>query len=693
MDNKRRVGLLILTFFYLCSPTVGKNDKENGKFAAEIWCKVKYFIGYTSQTCQSAGATSPSSSGDSNNSSNTVCSNTTTVDEGYTDFIIPFCSNTSSGTNCGWSFDTNNTTMTADETPLFQALGYWLYKEGTSYHIEISSKSNLSILVKLYGENATRSVNTDTLCKGATFDDRCNLYSQSFGYRIDLNNDLKCRLCGNPAKPLSVLKVNFTFGDEKGSAISPKDAATAMKDLRSVADMMGNLTAAAISIGPVSGVMVKANNISTVQTLSIVQSDNLSIVESEDVFSKYPISLSVPKEAFEIAFRSQNTTFAGVFKFPNLGQDTQNTLYNSIYAIEMGVNVSNLSNPIRLNIKLDKEGTRNYTCSSWDGEGNATNWTTDGCFTSLLNGTVTCECSHLTFFAVLMTQDPSNYISKVDLDTLTYITYIGCGMSMFFLGIALLKHAVVRNTRHGSKILANLFVALFLLNLLFLSNTWMTNLNNVILCKAVASLMHYFMLSSFNWFAVEAFHLCLQIYRYSSSDIHNYMVKVCIAGWAPSMFVVMGIFSVGKYGNLTITTYSGNSVSMCWITDSFLHYVVNTSYYSLIFLFTFITFIIMLHWLHLLRSKIGSSQLSGRAGIFTIVGLFCSLGLSWGFAFFSYGALRVPSYYIFTILNSFQGFILFLYYYKTNMAPVQSSQTNTSVSTLNIFDNPYVVKK
>lgn len=36
-------------------------------------------------------------------------------------------------------------------------------------------------------------------------------------------------------------------------------------------------------------------------------------------------------------------------------------------------------------------------------------------------------------------------------------------------------------------------------------------------------------------------------------------------------------------------------------------------------------------------------------------GLCSILGVSWGFVFFAYGILRIPAYYIFTVLSSFQG--------------------------------------
>lgn len=98
----------------------------------------------------------------------------------------------------------------------------------------------------------------------------------------------------------------------------------------------------------------------------------------------------------------------------------------------------------------------------------------------------------------------------------------------------------------------------------------------------------------------------------------------------------------------------------CWITDPTVHYVVNIGYYSAIFLFTSLTFVVMLRWLCLLRHKCSSiismsAKSSRPSDALTIMGLCCILGLSWGFAFFAYGPMQIPAYYIFSILNSFQG--------------------------------------
>uniref|UniRef100_A0A8C9SP43 Adhesion G protein-coupled receptor G3-like n=1 Tax=Scleropages formosus TaxID=113540 RepID=A0A8C9SP43_SCLFO len=250
-----------------------------------------------------------------------------------------------------------------------------------------------------------------------------------------------------------------------------------------------------------------------------------------------------------------------------------------------------------------------------------------------------------------------------DLQSLTYITYIGCGMSMFFLAFQthcfFMKPSFLPRRTKASKstrILINLFLAMFLLNLTFLSNEWVANIKNNFSCIFIAMATHYFMLSTITWFAIEAFQLYLQLIKVFNIDIRHYMHIFLYLPSAMPFVAPLGIVISGNYGNLTIYA-NGTTAHMCWIRNNTVEYIVNIGYYAVVFLFTSIIFIAVLKRIVYLKSaKVGSpSQRSITKELFTVLGLCALLGITWGFAFFSYGPLRIPSYYIFTILNSFQG--------------------------------------
>ncbi len=50
-----------------------------------------------------------------------------------------------------------------------------------------------------------------------------------------------------------------------------------------------------------------------------------------------------------------------------------------------------------------------------------------------------------------------------------------------------------------------------------------------------------------------------------------------------------------------------------------------------------------------------SKRKTFRKQLMMVLSLFLLFGLTWSVAFFSYGPMLIPSYYIFSVLNSFQG--------------------------------------
>lgn len=95
----------------------------------------------------------------------------------------------------------------------------------------------------------------------------------------------------------------------------------------------------------------------------------------------------------------------------------------------------------------------------------------------------------------------------------------------------------------------------------------------------------------------------------------------------------------------------------CWISDAAVHQGVNIGYYVIVFIFTFSVFILTARQIVILKPATVKAQdiSSIKTNSCSILGLFLLLGITWAFAFFSYGPLLIASYYIFTILNSFQG--------------------------------------
>ncbi|KAL3979540.1 methylenetetrahydrofolate dehydrogenase(NAD+) / 5,10-methenyltetrahydrofolate cyclohydrolase [Sarotherodon galilaeus] len=557
-----------------------------------------------------------------------------------------------------------------------------------------------------------RCINTSTVCKESTYsEESCSNMTPDLrnDYIINISTTTtNCVNCNNPVKKPEEKKVLNTTLTSGGGEIN---AAKAVKLMNDISNLAANISgsSAEITVGEgVKGVLVKETHKDEVtEVLFAYQSpnDSINIIDNTETLKTFSRAVTVPKEAFDKAV-AQNVSipFAAVFRFINMAKDEKNStvLGNEVLAIEMGATIANLTDNI--NIVFTNMTYRGIpSCHSWNGQGSLPNWTSDGCVTNITEHGITCQCSHLTFFAILMT--PLNEtISASDFKNLTVITQVGCGLSMFFLAIVLFMHFLSRRIKasNATNILINLVCALFLLNLTFLVNNYVANLKNSVGCKIMAALMHYFMLATFTWFAAQAFHLCLSLYTGGKITIHRYILKIAITSWILPSVIGIVLLSIGKYGEQVIsyqnTGNAADNVMMCWITDNSVHLIINIGYYALVFLFTFTTFIIMMSWLCCLRNVKGAKAKGDQSSIniISVMGLCFMLGITWGFAFFAYGVFQVPALYLFTILNSFQGFFLFIYYYKTSrILPPPSDVKSSSVSnitdktSLSSFKNPY----
>ncbi|XP_023208170.1 adhesion G-protein coupled receptor G2-like [Xiphophorus maculatus] len=500
--------------------------------------------------------------------------------------------------------------------------------------------------------------------------------------------NVTCTLPGKQAE--TTLNINVS-----GTPINAAKAANIMNNLASTLSLMGNASTAEIKMGNVTGVIAKLpKQNQTSMNFGFTSDGNVNILQENDVVMGFSRSVYLPKEASEMAVEN-NGSFAGVLLFPDIPEIDQNRslFQNEMMGIEMGANIFNLSQTINIQFTNMNTTGLNATCVSWDGENNngtEANWTTEGCLTTEVNGRITCNCSHLTFFAILMSplpggKDGSNsngIISSSDLKTLTQITKAGCGISLFFLGVALFMHFLVRKNKASEavKILMNLFVALFLLNLCFLINESIAKLKVLAACVAMAATLHYSMLATFTWFFIQALHLYFNLHQIST-DIKYYMCKICSTGWVVPAVVVVGLLASSKYDFIEVVGDNGTSVSMCWIPDPTIHTGVNIGFYSIVFVFTLTVFVVTVVQIkHFSSKKEKTQDISTKKRFFSLLGLFCLLGITWGFAFFSYGPLLLPSYYIFTILNSFQGFFLFVYYYFSSRVIIDDVKQSKSSS-------------
>ncbi|XP_077941127.1 adhesion G protein-coupled receptor G3 isoform X2 [Gasterosteus aculeatus] len=319
-------------------------------------------------------------------------------------------------------------------------------------------------------------------------------------------------------------------------------------------------------------------------------------------------------------------------------------------------------------------------CNYFDEKGGL--WKTDGCITNVTQTEITCDCDHATPFAILLMRGP---ISEVHWQILSSISYIGCGLSAFFTALSLVIHVFSRNDRLDVSISIHVSLsgALFLLNATFLLTEWGATVDLDWVCVFVAAFMHYSLLCCFTWMAIEALHLYLLLIKVFNTYFKHYLAKLSLAGWGIPAVIVAVSLSVKDfkqfYGVTQMRVADTNRTNaICWITDDSFFYSLNLVYFTLIFIFnTGILIAVASKVCHMERVTRGRSGPAAgakaatqgnpvrfgdtcRSGL-TVMGITCLMGTTWGLAFLGAGYVNYPILYLFCILNSTQGFFIFLW--------------------------------
>uniref|UniRef100_A0A671QC34 Adhesion G protein-coupled receptor G3 n=1 Tax=Sinocyclocheilus anshuiensis TaxID=1608454 RepID=A0A671QC34_9TELE len=284
------------------------------------------------------------------------------------------------------------------------------------------------------------------------------------------------------------------------------------------------------------------------------------------------------------------------------------------------------------------------------------NWSTDGCNTTIDSGDFVCSCNHLSFFAVLIVSTFSHIV------LLNYISYIGSALSIAFTALMIVMFLCLRKKQceHSVIIHVQLSGSLFLLHTSFLCSVWFSGQRDIdSVCQALGLLLHWCLLATFTWTAIEGFHLYLLLVRVFNIYIKRYLLKLSLVGWGVPTITVMICGVTKVYGKYTFyTDKEGSTVTpLCWISTQIVSYITVNGYLGLVMLFNMVMLGVMLVKMHKLRSRplqIKDHRRRAWKEWVSLVGLSCSLGVPWVLAFSTHGLLSLPSLYVFSILNSFQ---------------------------------------
>ncbi|XP_034381842.1 adhesion G-protein coupled receptor G2-like isoform X1 [Cyclopterus lumpus] len=142
--------------------------------------------------------------------------------------------------------------------------------------------------------------------------------------------------------------------------------------------------------------------------------------------------------------------------------------------------------------------------------------------------------------------------------------------------------------------------------------------------------------------------------------------------------------------------------AICWITDDSFFYSLNLVYFTLIFIFNTGILIAVASNICKMKQVFRSSSRPGAGAegatqgdpmkfgescrsSLTVMGLTCLMGITWGLAFLGSGYVNYTILYLFCILNSTQGFFIFLWICltakKQRTRDMEETLTSTAVKT------------
>ncbi|KAJ8046777.1 Adhesion G-protein coupled receptor G4 [Holothuria leucospilota] len=314
---------------------------------------------------------------------------------------------------------------------------------------------------------------------------------------------------------------------------------------------------------------------------------------------------------------------------------------------------------------LETEGKIfNPVCVFWDYEadGGNGNWSSDGCYYKGMtrDGQILCRCDHLTNFAVLMDIYGQGTIDPAQEKVLEILSFVGCGVSIVGLITTIAVYMSQKKLRklQPSKILVGLCVALLGLYLSFIA----TAISNTIKlgkvpCSIVAAVFHFFALNALAWMGVEGVNMYLLFVKVFNTYITNFMYKaIGFTTGVPLLIVALTV---------AVTRRGYTKQDFCFLDKWPLIFGVITPV-GIIVSGNFIIFVLVIR--QLLKSKAvkKSEKVKKRQNLKrarNALSIMSLIGLTWSLGFLSLVyVLSGPIQWLFTIVNSTQGFTIFMLY-------------------------------
>uniref|UniRef100_A0A8C1SAJ3 Adhesion G protein-coupled receptor G1 n=1 Tax=Cyprinus carpio TaxID=7962 RepID=A0A8C1SAJ3_CYPCA len=250
------------------------------------------------------------------------------------------------------------------------------------------------------------------------------------------------------------------------------------------------------------------------------------------------------------------------------------------------------------------------------------------------------------------------------LKALTFITAVGCAVSLVSCLVLFYWLCKRRGKKTQTSLVhRGLVVAIFLLCLFFILTGTLANVGDGIVCKITGSLLHYALLSTLCWMAMEVFHTFLLIRKVFNSTLPTWIFY--LGGFGLPVLLVGILLSIGDiYGKRDIIPSDDikNPYHMCWMLKNdkslLAHYIVNLGLLAVVVSSGAVMLFVVVREI---RNR--PDWKKSHVAFLSIWGLTCLFGTTWGLGFLDFGLLSEAILFLFCIINSLQGFFLMLRYY------------------------------
>ncbi|KAF1765670.1 hypothetical protein GCK72_005623 [Caenorhabditis remanei] len=322
--------------------------------------------------------------------------------------------------------------------------------------------------------------------------------------------------------------------------------------------------------------------------------------------------------------------------------------------------VEKLDQPVRITFYHKESAVRHMsspTCVWWNHH--ELKWNPSGCRLNSHNNTMTtCDCNHLTHFAVLM-DVRGHELDEVDETLLTLLTYVGCIVSIVCLLLTFFAYLMFsRNGGDRVFIHENLCLTLAIAEITFLAG--ITRTEDSVQCGIIAAVLMYMFLTALTWMLLEGYHIHRMLTEVFPSDPRRF--SYLIIGYIPPAIITLCAYLYNSNGFGT-TDY-------CWLTtqNNFIWFFAGPASFILC-----VNTLVLVKTLCTVYQHTSGGYLpcrhdvdSGRSIRNWIKGslaLASLLGVTWLFGLFwieDSGSIVMA--YAFTISNSLQGLFIFLFH-------------------------------